>query len=119
MEKKYTLFIPEKHNQDVFLLDFDRRDLEWLECVVNIYYAPPEKVSDLNCVSMSGAEVTLCDDEIIFCVKLKVYRKYYFPKFSEDLQWYHKEDYSDDIGAIAQAIEYARGKAVDMIGGPL
>ena len=108
---EYEFFKPKSTNQYNFAIKFTISPHKE-NCLVKIHEAPIDE--DLK----TGDKIDLIHPPLFF--EIDVWRKYYFPKMhSENLQWYHKEDFNDEIQAMAEVMEYCSQKAVNMIGGAL
>ncbi|MCO4819806.1 MAG: hypothetical protein KC517_09290 [Bacteroidetes bacterium] len=105
----YVLYVPKNHTQDNFAIQFEVKENN---CVASIYYATILQDGE----SAETGDIIMVFDKTL-CVTLDVWEKYFFPTFTNDYQWYHKEEYNDDIGALSEAMEYARNKAVELIKG--
>jgi len=54
----------------------------------------------------TGDVVEVFDEE--WFAEINIWNKYYFPTFSEDMQWYHNYDGKEDrIGAISDLLKFA------------
>lgn len=109
--KEYIFFKPSNHTQDNFAIQYNIIDNN---CKVLVFYSPILQSGENF---KTGDKINLMDFDLELCFELDVWNKYFFPKFSNNYQWYHTEKYIDDIGAVAEVMEYVRKEAVEMIGG--
>ena len=102
------IFIPKATNQNTFALSFDVQDMN---CKVKIYI--DECLQETDTYETGDVVGIVCEE--LYC-EVDVWRKYFFPTFNkEQYQWYHPESYSDDIKAMAEVLEYARKRAMEII----
>jgi hypothetical protein len=102
------LFIPVSTNQYTFSLSFDIKDYN---CFVSIYESDILQKTD---ILETGSKVGLICPEL-YCT-VDVWHKYFFPSFCKDqYQWYHTEKGMDEIKAMAEVLEYARTRAMEII----
>lgn len=102
------IFIAKATTQNTFSLKFETKDGN---CKITIY--------ETDCLQKDG-EYKTGDEVALICPELycevDVWNKYFFPKFTKDMyQWYHPEIYSNDIQAMAEVLEYARKRAIELI----
>lgn len=97
-QKKGFYYSPENgiDHYLIEIVDIELKD----RCKVIIYEIEiPDKLID------NGAEI--CTFESDYLLEILLCTKYYFPKFKNEYQWYYKDDNSDTVQSMADAMKFA------------
>jgi hypothetical protein len=78
----------------------------------HIEYSIHSHVCKVDISEMSGDDIVVSDAPYI---SMEVMKKYFFPTFNEEMQWYHPGDHGNDILATAEVMEHARAKALEIL----